>query len=555
MARAKQHSTQQGRPQTWETNTRSTPVSHEQTIRRQNVSVVTSSFGGKLVPLKAIGLHREDSVINSLLTLNLQMAETASMLLNPVRIAAAAYLVPKLAFDRFPDMGTIDRSWNGQEEIDGSVVPWFNPWTLPAGGIKDNHPILQTLGLHANSQDTYNTDYVEAYNAIWNFAAKNRSVSLTERDKADASLGPAFWANTQMKHVVPTFDDAMIEGVVPINFVGDSNQIPVVKRAISNSITFQRNDNDNPVGAGGAQFNSGGKLVTDGGQTTNFDPGNSLYAELQENQIQLTLANIDLARETAAWARLRTQYQGKSEDWMMDQLLSGVRLNDEGMKQPILLDTQEVNVGMAQRYATDSGNLTKSVTDGRTSLQLRIRTPKVDCGGVVMVVAQALPEQIYERQRDYYFAASSPADMPNRTRDELDPQPVSLLTNAEVDESHTLPSDLFGYAPLNHQWTGGPPNVGGRYYRQDPNEVWTEDRNRIWDTGVVDPQLGPDFYVSTSLQHEVFEDSQQDNFEWWLGGNVTVRGNTYFGPQLREATDDYQKVLDQVDTTRIDPNE
>jgi len=87
------------------------------------------------------------------------------MLLNPVRATAVAYLVPKLALDRFLDQGTIDRSYNGQPEIDASVVPWFKPFA----GTLDN-PIVEKLGLHYSAEG-YNDEYIEAYNQVWNFIA------------------------------------------------------------------------------------------------------------------------------------------------------------------------------------------------------------------------------------------------------------------------------------------------------------------------------------------------------------------------------------------------
>lgn len=539
MAREKQHSTQKTPIQAWETNTRTTPVAHEKTMRRDEVSVVTSSYGGKLVPLKSSALLREDGLLSSTVTVNVQMAETAKMLLNPVRVAAAAYLVPKLAFERFKDMGQIDRSYNGQQEVDTNVIPWFETTTWPA---LNDHEIYKALGLHGVPGELINRDYETAYNCLWNYIAANRSPSLTPRAENDATLAPAFWANTQMKHVVPTFDEALIEGRVPLNLVGGTLAPVIVQEgapgdtpAFPTTLNLARAADDRRAIAADASSNL-----------------SNLVAEMADVMAgSISLADIDLARETAAWARLRTQYQGKSEEWMMDQLLAGMRIPDEGLKQPILLDTQETIMGMSQRYATDSGNLQKSVTDGRTSLQLRLRSPVIPCGGVVMIVAQALPEQVYERQIDYYLGATEVKDLPNRISDELDPQPVSMVANKEVDVKHTAKDGLFGYAPLNHKWTGGGPNVGGRYYRPDPDAAWDEDRNRIWDSAVKDPSLGPDFYLATTLHHNVFQTQNEEPFEWWCGGRLMIEGLTYFGPSLRESKDDYQKVLAKVDTGRL----
>ena len=544
MATEKQHSTARSPIQAWETNTRSTPVKHERTTRTQTVNVVTSSFGGKLVPLKAIGLLREDALSSTVMTINVQMAETASMLLNPVRISAAAYLVPRLAFERFTDMGNIDRSYNGIAEKDAAVTPWFQTQTGPAQGAMDE--VHKTLGVHMRQNEEYNTDYLEAYNAIVNYIAANRSPSLAQRTALDTTLAPAFWQNTQMKHVVPTFDDAMMEGVIPLGIQQTSPlYVTVDATGAGTAMSYVRSSDGQS-----RTMDSSGNTVNTGGAGGAAD--GRMYVDLSEAaQAVTTLAAIDTARETAAWARLRTQYQGKSDEWMMDQLLQGFRLNDDALKQPMLLDTADTVVGMSQRYATDSANLKKSVVDGRTSLQLRVGTPPVQCGGVVMIVAQALPEQIYERQRDYYLAATTVEELPNRISDELDPQPVEMVKNVEVDEGHDTPTDLFGYAPLNHRWTGGPPNIGGRYYKDDPSAAWTEDRNRIWDSGAINPSLGPDFYMSTQLQHEVFETSSEQPFEWWVSGAARITGLTYFGPALRESLDDYDAVLGMVDTTRL----
>jgi len=537
----KQHSTSAPPTQQWPDNYRRSAVGHSRTRRRDAVSVVTSSYGGKLVPLKMIPILREDGIMNSRLDVNVQMAETADMLLNPVRVSAMAYLVPKLAFERFQDMGTIDRSYNGQPEVDASVVPWFRTgvYNEPPPGQTPDPGIYKTLGLHAADGSTINLDYAEAYNAVWNYIALQRSTSLTPRDSVDLTLAPAFWEHTQMRHVVPTFDAAMIEGSVPVSFTEGGN-LPV--KSLAQSSAGSAHTNYAPA-ITGAQAPQDANL--------NYDWTGQIWAELQESSVQLSLASIEQARETRAWSKIRAQYQGMSEDWMIDQLLSGIRLNDETLKQPILLDHSDTIVGMSERYATDAANLTESVVDGRTSLQLSMRAPALQCGGVLVICGQVLPEMVYERQRDYYLTAQTVDELPNRTADELDPQPVEIVKNGEVDESHTLPNDLFGYAPLNHRWLRNAPNVGGKYYRPDPAAVWNENRNRIWATDVVDPTLGPDFYLSSTVSHEVFSDSNSDPFEWWVAGDVSIEGLTFFGPQLREQTGDYDAVEAQVPTERL----
>lgn len=556
----KQHATSVRPTQIWPENYRRGPVAHARTTRTDQVSVVTSGYGGKLLPIKMIPLLREDGISTSRLAINVQMAETADMLLNPVRVSAMAYLVPKLAFERFKDMGTIDRSYNGQPEVDASVVPWFETFTYnePPPGQTPDPGVFKTLGLHAPDLATINSDYVEAYNAVWNYIALERSSSLTPRDRLDTTLGPAFWEHTQMRHVVPTFDSAMVEGEIPVS-IADGGKMPVKglyaqmapnQNAGNGEYDWQGNPMDGTVWATAPSSSNGEvRMKTTGpdAETRVLD----VYTELQAEGISLSLASIDQARKTQAWAKLRNQYQGMSDDWMIDQLLAGIRLNDETLKQPILLDHSDTIVGMSERYATDGANLDKSVADGRTSLSLNLRAPALQTGGVVVVCAQVLPEMIYERQRDYYMRATNVSELPLRTADELDPQPVETIKNGEVDESHSLPNDLFGYAPLNHRWMRRAPNVGGKYYRPDPAAIWNENRNRIWSTEVVDPTLGPDFYISNSVSHEVFADQNTDPFEFWCAGDVQITGNTFFGEQLREAQGDYDAVAAQVPTDRL----
>jgi len=544
----KQHSSAIRPTQVWPDNIKRGPIQHSRTRRTDSVSVVTSSMAGKLIPLKMIPLLREDSANTSRLNVNVQMAETADMLLNPVRVSAMAYLVPKLAFERFADMGTIDRSYNGQQEVDGTVVPWFSTTTYnePPPGQTPEPGILKTMGLHAPDGGTINTDYIEAYNAVWNYIAGQRSQSLTPRVNTDTTLGPAFWEHTQMRHVVPTFDAAMVEGEIPIAFTS-GGQLPVQGISRVGDASFS---NPSPT------FQATADVMNLGNSPNylQFDIGvaaSEIYAELQEGSVKISLANIEQAKETQAWSKLRNQYQGISEDWMIDQLMQGIRFNDETLQHPILLDHTDTIVGMSERYATDGANLSKSVADGRTSLSLNIRAPKIQTGGVIVVCGQVLPEMIYERQRDYYMTAQTVENLPNRTADELDPQPVSLIRNGEVDESHSLPNDLFGYAPLNHEWMRRAPNVGGKYYRPDPAAAWDENRNRIWSTEVVDPTLGPDFYISNSVSHQVFADQNTDPFEWWVAGDVTIEGLTYFGETLREAQGDYDAIEAQVPTERL----
>ena len=532
----KSHVTTLPPTQVWDEKVRKTPAAHARTNRPDVVSVVSTCFGGEFTPVKMIPVLREDGVNSSNVRVNFRMAELSNMILNPVRATAMAYFVPKLALDRFSDMGMIDRSYNAIPEKDGSPVPWFE--TTPF----DNTNIFwKRLGLHAVNAASVNTDYIESYNAVWNYIARNRSSSLTLRDALDTTLAPAFWEHTQMKHVVPTFDDAMMDGAIPLTFVNNSGALPVKSVGASRFVAdapYAPTNNDPsgqpPVDAAG-----------------DYDWTGKVWAELAEGDVITSLADIDLARELTSWARMRQQFQGLSEEYLMDQLLSGIRIADAGLQDPILMSHGSTIFGLNERYAMDGENLAQSVVDGQTSVNLNLRLPPVSCGGTIVIVAQVLPEQVYERQEDSFLNSLDVAALPNRTRDELDPQPVDLCRNGRVDQAHTDPSGLFGYEPLNSKWIRNAPSVGGAYYQPDPNAQWSEIRNRIWDTNVIDPALGPDFYLASDINHDVFADQNTDPFEVWAQGEVVVNGLTYFGPKLEESLDQYEKVQAQVPTARL----
>ena len=160
-------------------------------------------------------------------------------------------------------------------------------------------------------------------------------------------------------------------------------------------------------------------------------------------------------------------------------------------------------------------------------------------------------EQLFERQKDHYLHNTSVSNYPEFTRDELDPEKVSIVTNDHIDVDHSNPNAIFGYAPLNHEYMRSAPNIGGKYYRPDVDAAFDEDRQKIWANETVDPELTEDFYLCNNVHHKVFADSTSDAFEITARGIFEITGNTVFGGALKEATDDYDQVMADVDQTRL----
>ena len=539
----------------------STPITVQRSTRRDRGRVLTSADAGKILPLKYIPMLREDAVKRGRVRVNLEMMETAELLMNGIMVNVMAHYVPMLAFDRFNgSMEELNRSYKGETGIGGSVVPFFEYnkyWNGSAQTSSGNasdfdtndarygvDEFYQTMGIHTQVTNL-NSTLVEAYNAIVNHRRKARSASLPLRNAYDHSLAQAFWS-LDNNHIVPDFDQKLIDGEVALN-----------------GLTFKANvyaDTYNTINGNYAPTQTG--LPTDQGTMTNPDGTSvstvqefeNVWAELTSGgNATMSLADIEQAKKTAAFAKLRSMYDGIDDDHIIDLLMEGIRVPEETMKQPILLAKQQTMIGYNQRYATDAANLDTSVTNGYATVDLNIRTPQMNTGGVIMITAEIVPEQMWERKKDYFLYETDPDNLPNYLRDVLDPEQVSVVKNDHLDVNHSTPDGTFGYAPLNHEWMRDMVNVGGKYYRP-ANDAFDEDRAKIWTVETTDPTLSADFYLVDSLHKKVFSDQVADAFEITCISDMEIIGNTVFGERLLEAdaTSDYQAITDLVDSARIE---
>ena len=515
-------------------NLLTTPLTPKRSTRIDQKTVITSGNAGKIIPVACIPLLREDGVKRSRMQIAVEMMETAETLFNGVNVTVNAHLVPKLAFDRFNGMDDLNRSYQGVPREDGETpIPFIETHTFSQA---DNE-FYKTLGMHSQGSATVNRDYIEAYNTVVNFRRKERSSSLSMRTMTDTSLAQAFWNHTTMSHIVPDFDQAIIDGEVALNITDTSLQL------------YSTDIASDPA-------NTSYKLpMTHVSQVTGSSPnwywGDGIWAELAENGVTVSLSNIELAKKTQAFAKARSMFQGHDDDYIIDTLMSGIRIPDQAMKQPILLAQQRTQMGYQQRFASDAANLDESVTVGGALVDITMRTPAINTGGIIVITAEITPEQLFERQKDHYLHTTNVNNYPEYTRDELDPEKVSIVTNDHIDVDHTTPNAVFGYAPLNHEYMRSAPNIGGKYYRPEVDAAFDEDRQKIWANETVDPELTEDFYLCNNVHHKVFADSTSDAFEITARGTFEITGNTVFGGALKEATDDYDQVMADVDQTRL----
>lgn len=548
------------------------PVQVARTRRNHPVQVLTSGAAGKMVPIAAIPMFRQDS-LNAQVSVAVEMLETHELFVNPVKLRVTAYLVPFLAFERFEgSRDQFDRSYMGQPKVEGgAVVPFIETQAM---GTFGSNAVYKALGLHAKPADTPNTAYLEAYNAVWNFRAKNRSKHITPRARLATTLAPAFWMNGQFEHVVPDFDQAVIDGEVALNVVM-AGTAPVVAdgvmklhgttNGLGRDATLRPSGTLSNGAAGGVAlnlYNAGGGSGSDvWGNTTDATFVSGLKADLSsvlgEMGATISLSNLDLARKTQAFAKLRARYEGIEDEYIIDMLMNGLEIPDQALKQPILLADQTTTIRQAKRFATDASNLAESATSGGAVVNVRVRVPEINTGGIVMVFAECVPDQLFERRADPFFFATNNrdegelVDFPAALRDELDPEKVDRVLNREIDTDHATPTGTFGFVPMNWKWNGAGPKIGGKFLRPTTDTVTDVERRRIWAIEPVNPVLTTDFYVVNSMHLKGFLDEVADPFEFAAVGNAVIGGETVFGGVLVEATGNYDKVLVKAPQERL----
>lgn len=539
------------------------PVQFPRSTRGVGVRALTSLPAGKIVPLAAHGLLREDACSGQY-NISFEMLETAELLMNATYVDVRAYLVPFLAFARFnKSMDQLNRSYMGKPLSPGeAVTPFFETAVKGAHGAE---AIYKYLGLHADPGDTVNTMYAEAYNQMVNYRYRERSPDITERSRLDYTLAPALWRHENFSMIVPDFDDAIINGEVSLNVI--ESQMPVVglgmKQAEIGAAQAQTdirltNGVGNVTLTGWRNKEAAGVAAGVGGIFVESDGSGfpAVFAEMQENGITVSLANIELAKKTQAFARIREQYtelQDATDEFVLDLLMSGITIPDQALKQPILLASSATVFGQSKRYSTDADALAASATNGGAAVSLNIRVPRLNTGGVIMVTAEVTPEQLFERKRDYFFYTDTVSDLPEALRDSLDPQKVEAVPNAYVDVNHATPAGTFGYAPLHYQLQGVDYKIGGKFYRPAVDLPADDERQRLWAVETANPTLSTDFYIATTIHQKPFLDTTADPFEAVTIGMLSIEGNTQFGPPLVEALNNYDEVMAKAPTDLIVP--
>lgn len=552
-----------------ETRHSSTPLDVPRQRRNHPVRNMTSLPAGKVVPLAVVPLLREDEM-SARFICAFEMQETVEILLNGIDVCVDTWLVPNLAYERFRTMDDVNLAYTKNTRPGETLVPYFE--TSAAGAVGSNE-IHMRLGKHGRPAQIQNMAYVEAYNLLVNYQRQEVSpmIPLRDRLKRD-TLAQALWPTNVFQHIVPDFDQAVMEGEVALNI---AQQNLALKGTIANRYVPVGGDGVTGLKAkiaGNPTLQAVGRNTISGTPhlTANTAPAapdgvvlsweglradlNGAVAVLADNGITISLNNIHLAEKAQVFANIRKKYN-LNEDMIIDLLMDGITVPEQGWRNPIKLGSQRTRFGMAKRYASNGDALTQSVVNGAAAVEFSVRTPRVPCGGVVMVVAYIAPEQLFERQEDPYLVATDPTKLPAFISDHLDPEQVEVVHNDYIDNDHDQPADIYGYAPTNHRWNTAGPGIGGRFFRPEVDAGFDEDRNSLWAVETQNPTLTKDAYlVPEDIHLKPFWTSTIDPFDCVTTAQVVITGNTQFGPMLIESTgeSDYDEIMSKVDQTRID---
>lgn len=521
------------------------PLPTIKSIRPDEWRGLTSCKAGVIVPIAYFPLLREDR-FRGRISVQVKSEETVKVIVNPVRVRVEAYLIPKTMLERFQgSMEVLNRAYMKEPAPAGmgTTPKWF--LATPALPANDTgHEIFDTLGLHWADGEVFNADLVESYNQLVNWQRERVSPSLPKRLLTETTLARAMWDAWRFDWIKPSFDAAMMEASVPIGLDGTA---PIIGNP-SSTTPVAPGTTPITVAKNGTGFYTG----SNSGATQN----ERMVADLRGSTgASVSLANIAVAEKAQKMAMMRDRYKGVPDEYLIDLLMQGISVPDADLRQPILLNRAEAVIGQTERYATDGTSLDVSVANGMASVSFTMNTPQVNTGGYVLVTLSVVPEQLYERVNDpatkYNTGDIEDVNTPEYLRDYLDPQKVETVSNRYIDVRHSDPSGIFGYAPLNYRWRRWNARVGGKYKRPVP-DAFSEDRQRVWSIEKTDPELSADWYLCPKpFPHTVFADTTADPYEVITIASAQAIGNTVFGPRFEEDLDSYDKVIAEVDQTRL----
>jgi len=539
-----------------------TPVNFNMSTRPDSGSIRTSGRAGKVVPFMYAPVLRGDSASGSI-SAHIELGHMPKPLVNGAIVNAQVWFVPKLAHPQFNGVDDFMNAYQktqirALDSADRTPPSFFLsiPGVTGLGNIR-NSEFMKTLGIHMPQDTPINTDLIDAYNLIYNFrlAAHSSNLTLAQYAKESATnstkLHRAFWPTGRYSRMVADYERALVVGSLQLDVAAGS--LPV------EGIEFQGTGATGPASIGGdatAQWISNGN----GDRLLSFaieEFGKSnISAEMSGQSVITSLADIDKARATQGFAKLRTSMNGaqttgfKSDDMLLAELMQGFRVPEESWTQPILLDSKIVPVGFQERKATDGASLEQSSTQGTTDVTLSVNLPANPYGGVIMATVELLPERLNEASSDEWLHIVDPDHLPDALRDSLRVEPTDVVPNRRIDARHTAPNTAYGWERMNDVFSReDTTRFGGKYFQETPGSNFNEARSAIWLAEIVDPVYSSDHFLAPeNFPHDVFSDTTAPAFELVGRHSLQLAGITQIGDPLVENDDSYDAIAIAPDT-------
>lgn len=534
-------------------------VQFNRSIRKDTAVLMSSGRAGVVQPVGFIPLHAGDSA-SGRVGIDCQLKEMPKPLLNGATANFQAWFVPKSAHPQFSGIDELQHARTGDAikalgSADRTPPAFFSK--LSSGGSQTfaASAFGKALGLHVPTGGSVNTDLLDAFSLIYNFRLAAHSSRLTRRKYTAenftevCTLPPAFWPSSRFASVVPDYERALVVGALDLDVAAGRLPISGIGTRSGANTTDPYKDT---TGASIGSTKQEARWQTANGSVavaTSATHQADVWAEMAGQTVGVTLADIDKARTTQSFAKLRTAYAGNdatgfdNDDTIVALLMQGISVPADQFKRPWLLDSKRVPIGFAERFASDGASLDKSVTLGRASAQLSLNVPVQDVSGLIIITVEVLPERIDERMSDEWLLTTDVDNLPNALRDVQRIEPVDMVLNRRVDAKHSTPNGLYGYEPMNNVWNRDFTRLGGDFYMATPGGGWTENRSAIWQTEIVDPTFSAQHFLAPSpFPHDVFADQNADAFEVVCRHAVSISGLTQIGDVLAENNDDYTAI-------------
>jgi len=527
-----------------------TPLNFPRTLRNDNQSLLTTGRAGEVIPFGFVPLFREDSATGRV-TIAAELAEMPKPLENAVIGRLQTWFVPRPSLPQFSGLDEYTHSYQGKNITQLGAAGRTPPAlfdTVSASAVyatANGSEFMRATGLTVEASETFNTDYIDAYILVQNFRLAAHSSKMTRYDyyqednTTSLQLKPAFWPRNRFHSVVADYETALVVGALDLDVSAGTVRIQTDATVTTDTVGVYSVD----AGANRDMIDNGGVKI--GGLYS----GHALEGDMTGQTVTTTLANIDMARKQQSFAKAvaamdGNQYSGfNNDDVLILDLMNGFTVPPELLNRPWMLDSKTGVFGMSERHATDAANLDDSVTVGQLTLSTSINVPKAQYGGVIFSTFEYMPERLYPRQSDEYMKVTTEAQLPNALRDSLNPEPVEITLNGEIDTAHTTAGGTFGFRELNGKWNRERTLLGGDFQSLTPGTPATAARTALWQPEYVDPVLTSDHWLCPHpFPQDVFSVPGNDTVTLSVRVDCTISGLTQFGSKLVEDNSEFADI-------------